>query len=131
MKFSKSLEKLFCGKSRILRNHENKFLQKIYIYIYMYAYGIFKCIFSRFEVTRGVTALLRSNQTIEPPCSRTFCYNVWCYTTTSHQLKLPQQDFGNLYSIPYVKMFIHSCGHTKQWVETATIAAVSLPYEVT
>ena len=129
MKFSKSLEKLFWGKSRNLCNHENKFLQKIYIYIYVY--GIFKCIFSRFEVTRGVTAPPRSNQTIEPPCSRTFCYSVWCYTTTNHQLKLPQQDFGNWYSLPYVKMLIHSCGHAKQWVETATIAAVSLPYEVT
>ena len=131
MKFSKSLEKLFWGKSRNLCNHENKLLQKIYIYIYIYVYGIFKCIISRFEVTRGVTAPPRSNQTIERPCSRTFCYSVWCYTTTNHQLKLPQQDFGNLYSLPYVKMLIHSCGHAKQWVETATIAAVSLPYEVT
>ena len=35
-KFSKSLEKLFCEKSRILCNHENKFLQKISIDIYRY-----------------------------------------------------------------------------------------------
>ena len=61
---------------------------------------------TRIGVIRGVITPPRSNQLIELPCSRTFCYSVWCYTTGNHQLKLPQQDFGNLYSISYVKMFI-------------------------
>ena len=64
----------------------------------------------------------KSNQPIEPPCSSTFCYSVWCNTTASHQLKLSQQDFGNLYSISYVKIdsFIHSCGHAKERVQNTT-----------
>ena len=86
---------------------------------------------TRIGIISGVIKLPRSNQPIEPPCSRTFCYSVWCYTTANHQLKFPQQDFGNLYSISYVKMFIHSCGHAKQWVRTTTIAVASLPYKVT
>ena len=86
---------------------------------------------TRIGVIRGVITPPRSNQLIEPPCSRTFCYSVWCYTTANHQLKLPQPDFGNLYSISYVKMFIHSCGHAKQWALTTTIAVASLPYKVT
>ena len=51
-------------------------------------------------VIRGVIMPPRSNQPIETPCSSTFCYSVWCNTTANHQLKLPQQEFGNLYSIP-------------------------------
>ena len=86
---------------------------------------------TRIGVIRGVITPPRSNQLIEPPCSRTFCYSVWCYTTGNHQLKLPQQDFGNLYSISYVKMSIHSCGHAKQWARTTTIAVAYLPYKVT
>ena len=85
----------------------------------------------RIGVRRVVIMPARSNQPIEPPCSRTFCYSVWCYATANHQLKFPQQDFGNLYSISYVKMFIHSCGHAKQWAQTTTIAVAYLPYKVT
>ena len=77
---------------------------------------------TRIGVIRGVITPLRPNQPTEPSCSSTFCYSVWCNTTANHQLKLPQQDFGNLYSISYVKMFIHSCVHAKQWAQTTTIA---------
>ena len=86
---------------------------------------------TKIGVIRGVITHPRSNQPIEPPCSSTFCYSVWCNTTANHQLKLPQQDFGNLYSISYVKMFIHSCGHAKQWAQTTANAVASLPYKVT
>ena len=84
---------------------------------------------NRIGVIRVVITPSGSNQPMEPPCSRTFCYSV-CYTTSNHQLKLPRQDFGNLYSISYVKMFIHSCGHAKPWAETTTIAVASLSYKV-
>ena len=39
-------------------------------------------------------------------------------TTANHQLKLSQQNLGNLSSISYVKMFIRNCGHAKQWART-------------
>ena len=61
---------------------------------------------TKIGVVRGDISSPRSNQPIEPPCSSTFCYSVWCNTTVNHPLKLPQQDFSNLYSIFYVKMFI-------------------------
>ena len=48
-----------------------------------------------------------------------------------HQLKLQQNDFGNLYPTPCIKLFIHSCGHARPQGRGATNAVSSLPYKVT
>ena len=73
----------------------------------------------------------RSSKPNEPPSSSTFFYSVWCNSTANHQLKLQQNDFGNLYPTPYIKLFIHSCGHARPQERGATNAVASLQCKVT